>query len=254
MLKLTNVSLLPRLSAICVSAGPGKQIHIIGPNGAGKSTLLSCIAGLLPCCGMIEFNRQPLGDYSGVTLARLRAYLSQQQDSCSMMRVFQYLVLHQPALADAKDVEKTIDFLAGYLDLTDKLERSLTHLSGGEWQRVRLAAIFLQVWPSLNPDSLMLLLDEPMNSLDVAHQSALNQLIRMFCAQGRTAIISAHNLNHTLHYADEVWLLEQGLLVSAGNTNDVMQPDNIESIFGIKFELFQSGNRRWLMPKETDEY
>lgn len=253
MLKLTNVSLLPRLTEICISADIGKQIHIIGPNGAGKSTLLSCIAGLLSYRGKIEFNRQPLGDYSGVALARLRAYLSQQQDNRSMMRVFQYLALHQPALANAKDIEQTIDFLAGHLELTDKLERSLSQLSGGEWQRVRLAAIFLQVWPSLNPDSLMLLLDEPMNSLDVAQQSALNRLIRLFCAQGRTAIISAHNLNHTLHHADEVWLLERGHLISAGNTIDVMQPENIESVFGIKFELFQSGNQRWLMPKEADD-
>lgn len=253
MLKLINIKLLPRLLDICISAESGKQIHIIGPNGAGKSTLLACIAGLLPCQGIIEFNHRPLRHYSGAALARLRAYLSQQQNSRSMMQVFQYLALHQPALVNSKDTEQTIDLLANYLDLTDKLEHSLSHLSGGEWQRVRLAAVFLQVWPFINSDSMMLLLDEPMNSLDITQQSALNRLIRLFCAQGRTAIISAHNLNHTLHHADEVWLLSKGHLVSAGNTIDVMQPENMENVFGIQFELFKNENQRWLMPKETDE-
>lgn len=252
MLKLTDVSLPPRLSGICTSAECGKQIHIIGPNGAGKSTLLSCIAGLLPFKGSIEFNNGNLDDYSGTELARLRAYLSQQQANRSMMKVFQYLALHQPKRANTHEVEDVLLFLAQQLNLSNKLERSLSQLSGGEWQRVRLAAIFLQVWPSINPDSLILLLDEPMNSLDVAQQSALNRLIRLFCSQGRTAIVSAHNLNHTLHHADEVWMLERGRLVLAGSVTQVMHPENIEPVFGVKFDLFSSGDQRWLMPKDFD--
>ncbi|WP_159564236.1 vitamin B12 ABC transporter ATP-binding protein BtuD [Budvicia diplopodorum] len=252
MLKLIDVSLSPRLLGISTSAKPGRLIHIIGPNGAGKSTLLSCIAGLLPYDGAIELNDRKLSGYSGAELSRLRAYLSQQQDNRSMMQVFQYIALHQPKSANAGDIEQTVMFLSEHLELTDKLERPLSQLSGGEWQRVRLAAIFLQVWPSLNPDSHMLLLDEPMNSLDVAQQSALNRLLRLFCAQGRTAIVSAHNLNHTLHYADEVWLLERGILIAAGDTVDVMQPENIENVFNVKFELFQAGNQRWLIPKDIN--
>lgn len=87
------------------------------------------------------------------------------------MPVFQYLALHRPAGAAQTEVEHAILYLCQRLKLVDKLSRTLTQLSGGEWQRVRLAAVLLQVWPSVNPHSRLLLLDEPTNSLDVAQRS-----------------------------------------------------------------------------------
>ncbi|VTR14447.1 Vitamin B12 import ATP-binding protein BtuD [Serratia fonticola] len=90
------------------------------------------------------------------------------------MPVFQYLALHQPAGAEESELEKAILYLARSLKLADKLSRMLTQLSGGEWQRVRLAAVLLQVWPTVNPLSQLLLLDEPTNSLDVAQKVALD--------------------------------------------------------------------------------
>ena len=102
------------------------------------------------------------------------------------------------------------------LRLVDKLSRMLTQLSGGEWQRVRLAAVLLQVWPSVNPHSRLLLLDEPTNSPDVAQKVALDRLLREFCQSGRSALVCAHDLNHTLQQADRVWLLHAGRLVAQG--------------------------------------
>ncbi|MFV0547744.1 MAG: vitamin B12 ABC transporter ATP-binding protein BtuD [Limnobaculum xujianqingii] len=248
MLKLTNISLFSRLSDITVSADSGKLIHIIGPNGAGKSSLLASIAGLLPYQGTIELQQYNIHHCPAIKLANMRAYLSQQQDNRAMMQVFQYIALHQPKRATLTEVETVVMFLAEQLELTDKLNRPLSQLSGGEWQRVRLAAVFLQVWPALNPDARLLLLDEPMNSLDVAQQAALDNLLSQFCLQGASAIVSAHNLNHTLHHADETWLLYQGRLIAAGVTAEVMSVQQLEEVFHIGFELFQVNEQRWLRP------
>ncbi|AWH87221.1 vitamin B12 ABC transporter ATP-binding protein BtuD [Limnobaculum parvum] len=246
MLKLTNITLLSRLSDITVSAESGKLIHVIGPNGAGKSSLLASIAGLLPYQGTIELQQRDIRHCSAIQLADMRAYLSQQQDSRAMMLVFQYIALHQPKMATALEVETVVMFLAEQLELTDKLTRPLGQLSGGEWQRVRLVAVFLQVWPTLNPEARLLLLDEPMNSLDVAQQAALDNLLMQFCQLGASAIVSAHNLNHTLHHADEVWLFYQGQLIASGTTAEVMSVQQLEKVFHIGFELFQVNEQRWL--------
>ncbi len=87
------------------------------------------------------------------------------------MPVWHYLTLHQ----HDKTRTELLNDVAGALALDDKLGRSTNQLSGGEWQRVRLAAVVLQITPQANPAGQLLLLDEPMNSLDVAQQSALDK-------------------------------------------------------------------------------
>lgn len=151
--------------------------------------------------------------------------------------MFQYLALHRPAAAAQTDVEHAILYLCQRLRLVDKLSRMLTQLSGGEWQRVRLAAVLLQVWPSVNPHSRLLLLDEPTNSTDVAQKVALDRLLREFCQSGRSALVCAHDLNHTLQQADRVWLLHAGRLVAQGATREVMAPTLLSQIYEVDFHL-----------------
>lgn len=247
LLQLNDVSVAGRLAPFSAQVDAGLQIHLIGPNGAGKSTLLACAAGVLPTTGDISLGATPLTQYSGAELARYRAYLSQQQTSVSLMPVFQYLSLHQPVGADSESVAITIGYLCEKLRLADKLPRSLTQLSGGEWQRVRLAAILLQVWPTVNHHSQLLLLDEPTNSLDVAQKVALDALLREFCASGRSVIVSAHDLNHSLQQADRIWLLAQGKLVAQGETLEVMRPEILSPIFEVNFQLHRFNQQNWIV-------
>lgn len=246
MLTLTNVSIDHRLTDVSVTAAPGRLVHVIGPNGAGKSSLLAAAAGLLPHRGSVLLGGEDIAGLQAHTLARRRAYLAQLQESRAMMRVFQYLELHLPEDATADLIESTTMWLSQRLELSDKLGRLLTRLSGGEWQRVRLAAIFLQVWPSLNPDGRLLLLDEPMSSLDVAQQDVLDRLLRQFCQEGGTAIVSVHHLNHALSHADDVWLLNEGRLIADGLASEVMTPERLSPVFGIGFELLEAGKQKWL--------
>lgn len=100
--------------------------------------------------------------------------------------------------------------IAAVLGLDNKLGRPVNQLSGGEWQRVRLAAVILQIDPLSNSAGQLLLLDEPMNSLDVAQQAALDRLLHELSAAGIAVVMSSHDLNHTLRHAGQSWLLCRG--------------------------------------------
>lgn len=247
LLQLNNVSVGTRLASFSAQVRDGLQIHLIGPNGAGKSTLLASLAGLLPASGEILLVGEPLPHYEGHELARQRAYLCQQQSALSMMPVFQYLSLYQPAGANPQAVAVAIGYICSKLRLIDKLSRMLSHLSGGEWQRVRLAAVFLQVWPDINPDSKLLLLDEPYSGLDVAQKVALDALLLEFCRSGRTVILSGHDLNHTLQQADQVWLLAQGQVIAQGETPQVMQEKILSQVFEVNFQIHSFNHQQWII-------
>jgi vitamin B12 transport system ATP-binding protein len=249
MLQLSQVGVEGRFAPFSAQVDAGLQFHLIGPNGAGKSTLLARLAGILPGTGDILLAGKRLEGYQGNELALRRAYLSQQQPPVALMPVFQYLELHRPAGAAEESLESTILYLCQRLKLMDKLSRMLTQLSGGEWQRVRLAAVLLQAWPTVNPRSQLLLLDEPTNSLDVAQKVALDRLLREFCQSGRSALVCAHDLNHTLQQADRVWLLHAGRLVAQGITQEVMEPLLLSTIYDVDFHLQAVGDQRWIMTK-----
>lgn len=250
LLYLHNVSVAGRLSSVAVRCRPGELVHIIGPNGAGKSTLLALMAGLQPGDGETLLLGQAIADWSARDLARVRAYLPQHHSALALMPVFQYLQLHQPSRCDAESVDKVVQQLAERLSLTDKLRRPLARLSGGEWQRVRLAAVLLQVWPTLNPSARLLLLDEPAASLDIAQRVALDSLLAELCRAGIVVIASGHDLNHTLHHADRVWLMSRGGLMAQGAVADVMQPETLSPVFGVAFTRYALDGRHWMLAQQ----
>ncbi|PLR41566.1 vitamin B12 ABC transporter ATP-binding protein BtuD [Chimaeribacter californicus] len=249
MLELRQFAVAGRLAPFSAEVAAGCQVHLIGPNGAGKSSLLAALAGVAASGGEARLGGEPLLTPHGPQQAGRRAYLSQQQPPVSMMPVFQYLALHQPPGSAPQAVERVIAYLAAQLRMADKLARPTTALSGGEWQRVRLMAVLLQIWPTLNPHGRLLLLDEPVNSLDVAQKAALDQLIAEVCGHGLCVILSAHDLNHTLHQADTVWLLHQGRLAAAGSPDAVMQPALLDPVYGVTFQRHAAADRQWLITR-----
>ncbi|WP_318373237.1 vitamin B12 ABC transporter ATP-binding protein BtuD [Enterobacter sp.] len=231
LMQLQDVEAPGRLGPLSGEIGRGEILHLVGPNGAGKSTLLARMAGLTQGKGRVIFNDISLDAWSATSLARHRAYLAQQQMPPFSMPVWHFLSLHQPHNPDAALCES----VAAALGLSDKLGRATSQLSGGEWQRVRLAAVILQIHPQGNADGQLLLLDEPMNSLDVAQQAALDRLLSALCAAGVTIVMSSHDLNHTLRHAHRAWLLRRGQLVASGTRDHVMTPVNLEKAYQIPF-------------------
>lgn len=235
LLQLNGVTVADRLGPITATVEPGELIHLVGPNGAGKSTLLARMAGLIEGQGSIQLNERPLEAWLPAALSRRRAWLSQQQLPPFAMPVWHYLQLHQPS----PDAEQAMMRLAEALWLTDKLTRPVNQLSGGEWQRVRLAAVLLQIDPEANPLGQLLLLDEPMNSLDVAQQAALDRVLLAFCEAGIAVVMSGHDLNHSLRHAHKVWLLCEGKMVAQGSRDLVLTPKNLAAAYQMPFRLLR---------------
>ena len=249
LMQLQDVSENVRLQGINADVGYGEIIHLLGPNGAGKSTLLARMAGLSRGKGVITLNSQPLETWSPSELARHRAYLSQHHSPPFAMPVWQFLMLHQHTHhASALAVHVT-----NALGLNNKLGRNVSQLSGGEWQRVRLAAVILQIHPRDNSQGQLLLLDEPMNSLDVAQQAALDKLLAELRAAGVTIVMSSHDLNYSLRHAGQVWLLCDGKLIASGTTEAVLQPENLAAAYNMTFQKLEIAGHQMLVYDEGCE-
>lgn len=235
LMQLTEVSVSTRLGPVSAGVQPGELLHLVGPNGAGKSTLLTQMAGLAVGEGQITFLDNPLKEWAPLALARSRAYLTQQQLPPFAMPAWHYLQLHQ----SSKQAEKVMVQLAEAFGLSDKLNRPVNQLSGGEWQRVRLAAVILQIHPEINPQGRLLLLDEPMNSLDVAQQAALDGQLTALCEAGIAVVMSSHDLNHSLRHAHRVWLLRAGKMIAQGLRDEVLSPTFLARAYDMPFRRLQ---------------
>lgn len=235
LLQLNNVTVAGRLGPITATVQQGELVHLVGPNGAGKSTLLMRAAGLSSGPGAINFAGRDLSDWQPTQLAHHRAYLTQQQMPPFSMPVWHYLQLHQQV---SPDDTVMLDLVAA-LGLSDKLTRSVNQLSGGEWQRVRLAAVILQIHPQINPHGRLLLLDEPMNSLDVAQQTALDRILLALCEAGIAVVMSSHDLNHSLRRAHTVWLLRAGKMIAQGDRDEVLSVQHLATAYNMHFRRLQ---------------
>jgi len=233
VLQVRDVAVDGRLEPISVEVNAGEIIHLVGPNGAGKSTLLARMAGLSEGPGEVLLNDQPIADWNATTLSRHRAWLTQHQTPPFAMPVWHYLQLHQ----SAPGADAVMMVLAQALSLTSKLTQPVNQLSGGEWQRVRLAAVFMQIDPQINREGQLLLLDEPMNSLDVAQQAALDSVLQTFREAGIAIVMSSHDLNHSLRYANKVWLLRAGQLLAQGESAEVLSPRYLNNAYNMSFRV-----------------
>ena len=233
LLEIEQAAVAGRLAPFSAQVGSGQLIHLLGPNGAGKSSLLARLSGLLPGSGNVQFLGKPLAGWSGAQLARHRGWLHQQQLPAGQMAVFHYLQQH--LLHADQPYEPALQHILDALQLSDKLARPLNQLSGGEWQRVRLAAVMLQINPVANSHGKLLLLDEPMAGLDVAQQAAVDRLLTPLCLAGISVIMSGHDLNHSLRHAQQVWLMAAGQVVAQGEAGAVLQPERLQQVYQVAF-------------------
>ncbi|MCA2423697.1 iron ABC transporter, partial [Vibrio alginolyticus] len=150
------------------------------------------------------------------------------------------------AITDGK-VRDAVNMVVELVQLQDKLHRSIQTLSGGEWQRVRLAGVCLQVWRTINPYSQLLILDEPAAPLDIAQEGLLYQLINAIAAQGISVLVANHDLNRTLKHADKVLLLSNGVLHASGRADDVLSETGLAEVFKTQVRKVMIDERPYLI-------
>lgn len=235
-----HISVGSRLLPLSFECKAGEIVHVVGPNGSGKSTLLAAISGTLShregMSGEVYVGNKNLLTLPLSEQAHVRGYLCQQSRPAFNVDVFQYLALSLPSGAEIADIKvrDAVNMVVELVQLQDKLHRSIQTLSGGEWQRVRLAGVCLQVWRTINPFSQFLILDEPAAPLDIAQEGLLYQLINAMAAQGIGVLVANHDLNRTLKHADKVLLLNNGVLHSSGNADTVLTEEALGEVFNTQ--------------------
>jgi len=218
-------------------AGPGQVTAIIGPNGSGKSTLLKTLAGEIGTSGTVTLNGHDISALKPWQLAAMRGVLPQSTSVAFPFKVHEIVRLGLVNGLAAIDDELTARALA-HVDLAGFEDRSYQTLSGGEQQRVQLARVLTQVWETQHTyQPRWLLLDEPVASLDIAHQLAVLHIAGDFAAAGGGVVVVMHDLNLTALFADCVYVLSQGYVWGSGTPSEVLNIDLMQQVYGIDLPI-----------------
>jgi iron complex transport system ATP-binding protein len=232
------------------TVGAGECWCVIGRNGAGKSTLMRTLAGLRqPDFGSVSIDGRPLSDWPLDELARKRAYLPQSRSDAFSYRVLETVLAArhpyhgQRYWEDSDDHAMAMSALAA-MEVAELAQRDVRSLSGGERQRVAIAAMLAQ-------DTPLLLLDEPANALDLAHQVSTMQLLARLCReQGKTAVTIGHDLNLAQQACSHVLLLMGDGAWDAGSLDEVMTAETLGRYLGHPIEIVVHGGRRIFIPAQ----
>ncbi len=227
--KLDGRRVLDRVDAVL---RPGRVTAILGPNGAGKSTLLKAMAALLvPDKGTVTLVGRALATFDPRERARLIGYLPQEARVHWDLRVRELVALgrvahRSPFAAPGPADHAAIDAAMRVTATTEFADRGIATLSGGERARVLLARV-------LAGEPAWLLADEPLASLDPAHQLDLLDQLRTVAASGRGVAVVLHDLLHAGRIADDVLLLQHGRVVAYGPTAQVLTAETLGRVFDI---------------------
>jgi iron complex transport system ATP-binding protein len=214
-------------------------VGILGPNGSGKTTLLRVLAGTIrPSSGGVELTR-----ISRRQLARRMAVVPQETrlafdfTALEVVLMGRYPHLGRFEVEGPADVAVARDALAA-TGTADFAERQFASLSGGEKQRVIIAAALAQVAPSTGSDPRLLLLDEPTAALDIAYQLETAHLLQELQQRHQIGIaVSTHDLNFAAALCRSLVLLKAGQVLAAGPTADVLTPELIRQLYGVRAEV-----------------
>lgn len=249
MIKITGVShhigKQQILHDISLSLPPAQVIALIGPNGAGKSTLFSVMARLQPIqSGHVSFGEasaaRDIVQCDARTLAKTVAMLSQENQVQGRLRVHELLMFgrypyHQgrPTATDQQMVRDIIE----RFELEPLADRFLSALSGGQRQRVLIAMIVCQ-------DTPYLLLDEPLNNLDMYHSGRLMRELRTLShEQQKTVVIVLHDINQAAQFADTVVTMKDGQVMAVGRPVDVITQQTMKSLYNVDVTVLNHQGR-----------
>lgn len=231
-LELKNLSVtrgpLAVLRDLTLTLHPGEVTVLIGPNGSGKSTLLAAISGALAYRGSVRLNGDEVRSARPELLAARRALMSQQAEVAFPFPVAEIVALGARRALPASRIEA----LLAEVGLAGFAGRNAMALSGGEAQRMHLARALAQTEAAEAPFWLML--DEPVSSLDLAHQLAVMDRAAAFARKGGGVLMVLHDLNLAIRGADRLIVLHHGRIHADGRPSRVLNDALIEKVYGCK--------------------
>jgi iron complex transport system ATP-binding protein len=223
------------LDDVSVRLPAGGITSIIGPNGAGKSTLLSLISRLLPMsAGTITVDGLDVTKTPSNVLARRMSILRQDNHIALRLTVRDLVEFGRYPYSKGRLTEvdrRYVDQAIDYLGLAPLADRFLDELSGGQRQRAFVAMVLCQ-------DTDYILLDEPLNNLDMQHAvSMMKQLKRLSRDFGKTIVIVLHDINFASCYSDNIVAMSDGRLALQGPPDEVIREDVLSSIYKIEMNI-----------------
>ncbi len=223
----------PAVKNVTTSLSKGSVHVLVGPNASGKTTLLKLLLGILePKQGTVHLAGEPMAELSHRRRAQLTSYVPQQTATSFGFTVEQVVTMGR--LSMVKNLNVVEQALASQ-NLEPLRHRSFTELSTGQQQRVLLARALAQV----NEQTQAILLDEPVSAMDLSwvHRT-MGELVGL-AKQGLAVVVVLHDLNLAIRYADVVWLMDQGRLVSCGTWQEVLDPAVLGPVYGIEMALIE---------------
>jgi iron complex transport system ATP-binding protein len=219
----------------------GGITSIIGPNGAGKSTLLSMVSRLMAMdtgtvtVGGLDVTKAPSDE-----LARRLSILRQDNHMSARLTVRDLVSFgrypHSKGRLTADD-KVHIDRAISYLDLDALSERFLDELSGGQRQRAFVAMVLAQ-------DTDYVLLDEPLNNLDMKHAMSMMKLLRQAANElGKTVVLVLHDINFASWYSDHIVAMKAGKVAAQGSAEAMIRPDVLSDIYEMEIKVHEIGGQ-----------
>ncbi len=241
MLSATDIEVslagTPVLKGVSFHAQAGHVTAIVGPNGSGKTTLLRAMTGDLPYRGTVRLGEADIAAIPGWQLAAQRAVLPQASRIAFPFTVLEIVRLGMMASAEPPPERRASEALAR-VGLAGFEGRFYQELSGGEQQRAQLARVLTQVWDPVGPEGpRWLFLDEPVSSLDIAHQLDVMDLLGDYAARGGGVIAVMHDLNLTAMYADAVAMLAGGRTMAQGAPSVVLTDTTLSAAYGCDLRV-----------------
>lgn len=235
---INNKSLLNNIS---LNVNPGELIAIIGPNGAGKSTFLSALVReidaqwekyLFKNKDILSYTKQEMPFHRGKFSQHQSAEINLKNDEIVLMGRYPYFN-HLPNNEDLEIVK----YWMQQTQTIHLLDREYQQLSGGEKQRLHLARVFAQLHNEI--ENKLLLLDEPLNNLDITHQFKTLDLIKNFTAKKHTAMVVLHDLNMAVQFADRLILLNHGKIDAFDKVEKVLTQEKISEVYKYPCQIIK---------------
>lgn len=229
----------------------GKITTIIGANGCGKSTILKTIARILKAkSGDIYINSKNINEQSSKEIAKNMAVLPQSPQAPGGLTVEELIAYgrfpHQSGFKNNKQEDKEIvDWALKATGISEFRDRKIEDLSGGQRQRAWIAMALAQ-------QTDILLLDEPTTYLDIAYQVEILDLLTDLNRRRNTTIVMVlHDINLSARYADYIFALRKGKLVSQGSPEDIITSELINDVFGLDCEVIKDpvSHSPFIIPK-----
>lgn len=229
----------PILKDMDFRAHEGSLVAVLGPNGAGKSTLFKCVLGFLKgYTGEILIDDVDIRNMTRKEIAEKVAYIPQ-----STSPVFNYSVLDMVLMGTTgslgymsspgdEEVRRAYEAL-DELGIRHLADRGFARISGGERQLALISRALVQ-------QARIIIMDEPTANLDYGNQYRVMEKIKKLADDGYTIILSTHNPEHALLFADKCFVIQNGEFVAAGSSKDVLNEDMMRKLYGVNVEILNT--------------